>query len=279
MTKYFYANKGKNSFNKVCSFFEPLLEHNTEVNDIEECDYILYACKRVEHASNVVYTGKPYIILMESDEITPIKYNDPNIEAKIYRTSLKRNKKQSYEKVLPAHLKYSFMKGDSKSDYETNTLFTDRPSICFCGNEKAHPTRRHVIENFKTAKGVDFDCIARGQFVKHYNNKDGRSEFLNQMGRNMFSLCPRGAGNWSVRFYESLMLGRIPVVPDTDIEFPLENYIDWSKIVICENSFDKLYKKVLKWHNYGKEFIYDRQIMCNKVYEDFLSTKTFYKYL
>jgi hypothetical protein len=52
------------------------------------------------------------------------------------------------------------------------------------------------------------------------NSEDKREEFLNGMAESDFILCPRGDSNGSVRFYESLSAGRIPLIPDTRIKFP-----------------------------------------------------------
>jgi len=45
------------------------------------------------------------------------------------------------------------------------------------------------------------------------------SEYVDLMLRHSFSLCPRGAGHDSVRFYESCYYGRVPVVVGDNILF------------------------------------------------------------
>ena len=47
-----------------------------------------------------------------------------------------------------------------------------------------------------------------------------------------FVLCPKGDGNYSVRFYEALSLGRIPILIDTDMVLPLEETLDYSKFIL-----------------------------------------------
>ena len=77
------------------------------------------------------------------------------------------------------------------------------------------------------------------------NPKDGfkienqiyKTEYWDNMLSAPFTLCIRGNGNFSVRLYEALALGRIPVIIDTDCVFPLENQIDWQRH--CIFIFDK----------------------------------------
>ena len=52
-----------------------------------------------------------------------------------------------------------------------------------------------------------------------------------------FTICVRGNGNFSVRFYETLASGRIPILIDTDCVLPLENEIDWDRhCIIIKNT-------------------------------------------
>lgn len=59
-----------------------------------------------------------------------------------------------------------------------------------------------------------------------------RKEFIDSMLMSDFVLAPKGDGNYSNRFLEALSMGRIPVLIDTDVVLPLENIIDYSKIIV-----------------------------------------------
>ncbi|HYD92903.1 MAG TPA: exostosin family protein [Candidatus Paceibacterota bacterium] len=59
-----------------------------------------------------------------------------------------------------------------------------------------------------------------------------RSEFIENILESDFILCPKGDGNFSARFYETLSLGRIPVLIDTDMILPFEQYLDYSTFTI-----------------------------------------------
>ncbi|WP_197056087.1 hypothetical protein [Flavobacterium sp. AED] len=64
-------------------------------------------------------------------------------------------------------------------------------------------------------------------------------EFFENMVSNPYVFCLRGAGNFSIRLYETLAMGRIPFVIDTDVRLPLPNNITWKKhcVIASENNF------------------------------------------
>lgn len=64
-------------------------------------------------------------------------------------------------------------------------------------------------------------------------------DFFENIDNNPYIFCLRGAGNFSVRFYETLAMGRIPVVIDTDIRLPLDGIINWKNhcVIVKENDF------------------------------------------
>jgi len=78
----------------------------------------------------------------------------------------------------------------------------------------------------------------RGRDKNAGSEEDSTIEFFNNIQNNLYVFCLRGNGNFSVRFYEALIMGRIPVLIDTDVKLPLEDQVDWNKhcLVVSENS-------------------------------------------
>ena len=76
-------------------------------------------------------------------------------------------------------------------------------------------------------------------------------QFYNNIFENAYTFCLRGVGNFSVRFYETLAMGRIPIVVNTDCRFPLEDKIDWNKhcLIIDEKAPKPLAEYILEFHN------------------------------
>ncbi|WP_439488460.1 hypothetical protein [Algoriphagus sp.] len=57
-------------------------------------------------------------------------------------------------------------------------------------------------------------------------------EFFENIAKNLFTVCLRGFGNYSVRFYQTLAMGRIPILIDTDNMLPFENTIDYNYLIV-----------------------------------------------
>ena len=85
------------------------------------------------------------------------------------------------------------------------------------------------------------------------NNKDFHPttlEFYDNLKNSPYIVCVRGAGNFSIRFYEALAMGRIPVFINTDCSLPLDNTISWKKHVVWVEYKDrhKVAQKVKQFH-------------------------------
>lgn len=73
--------------------------------------------------------------------------------------------------------------------------------------------------------------------------------FSNMLGTD-YTLCVRGFGNWSYRFYETLACGRMPVFVDTDCALPLETKIDWRRycVWVDKSELPHIGEKILDFH-------------------------------
>ncbi len=76
-------------------------------------------------------------------------------------------------------------------------------------------------------------------------------EFYENIFNNAYTFCSRGVGNFSVRFYETLAVGRIPILLNTDCRLPLPNTINWEKhcVIIEESKKESLEAQILEFHN------------------------------
>ena len=69
-----------------------------------------------------------------------------------------------------------------------------------------------------------------------------RQEYLQNMVKSDFVLAPKGDANYSVRFFEALSLGRVPILIDTDTCLPFADKIDYSKcaLVVSYKDIERL---------------------------------------
>ena len=98
--------------------------------------------------------------------------------------------------------------------------------------------RKKSLMLFSKSIEINTRFIARSKSSIHKNNKDLKLEFLKNIIDTNYTLCVRGSGNFSTRFYETIALGRIPILINTDCSLPLSKAIDWTKhcVIIDEKN-------------------------------------------
>lgn len=150
--------------------------------------------------------------------------------------------------------------------------------------------RARILSNIQSSNLVETDFILQERFLAGISqdpiartdlHHPIRLQFINNLLDTDYTLCIRGAGNWSMRFYETLSVGRIPVFVDTDSILPFDFKIDWHDYVIWinEHEIPHIAEKVAHFHASisNDEFI-DRQKACRKLWEERLSRDGFFNH-
>ena len=109
--------------------------------------------------------------------------------------------------------------------------------------------------------------------------KKALKEFCANVINSDYTLCPRGAGNWSYRFYETLCLGRIPVFIDTDCLLPYESVIPWRKycVWVDGNHIEDLPGAILEhYRSHTPESFAELQQKCRNLWVEYLSVDGFF---
>jgi Exostosin family len=109
-----------------------------------------------------------------------------------------------------------------------------------------------------------------------------RKEYVGTMVESDYVLCVRGDGNWSIRLYETLCLGRIPVLIDTDIVLPYDFIIPWRDHVVWidRSEIPRIGEKVAVFHeSLGEDEFRDRQRANRQLWEQYLSPLGFFRNL
>ena len=164
----------------------------------------------------------PAVLLIVSDDDTPLEVPD-GVWA--FRTSLTRSLRTPRELVLP----YVF---------EPVGVFEPlpkgrKPRVGFCGFWTSHPARAACIRALLSCPDIDARFVLKTVFWGG-NPHDPAvvRDFVENMEACEFNLCVRGRGNFSMRFYQTLCAGRIPVVLDTDMVWPFEDEIPWDDVCV-----------------------------------------------
>lgn len=143
-------------------------------------------------------------------------YNDDNAASfnldsniQLYRTSFYKSTKPENEFAIPAFV----------ADTYDRTI-VEELSIGYCGT---HYGERHLLLKQLENSPWKTDIIRRKYHqAKELSPEQAKQEFLQNMSNNMFNFCYRGEGNFTYRFYETMMMGRIPLLVNTDCVFPFE---------------------------------------------------------
>lgn len=115
--------------------------------------------------------------------------------------------------------------------------------------------RNTLLKRIQKHKHIGTNFIFREKYRAGANTNDLREkttlEYYNNINQSQYVLCVRGAGNFSVRFYDTLAMGRIPVFVNTDCLLPLSEFIDWKKHVVWIEANEQKYigKKIVDFHN------------------------------
>ncbi|WP_044398990.1 exostosin family protein [Lacinutrix sp. Hel_I_90] len=98
----------------------------------------------------------------------------------------------------------------------------------------------HFILRNKYRAGVTSEAEKQKSMIEFYEN----------IFNNAYTFCSRGVGNFSVRFYETLAMGRIPILLNTDCRLPLHTTIDWKThcVIIEEAEVHKMPAHILAFH-------------------------------
>jgi hypothetical protein len=96
--------------------------------------------------------------------------------------------------------------------------------------------RAKLLTYFEDSNKIQANFIYRENYRGGAITEDERAattlEYYNNILTSDYVLCVRGAGNFSVRFYETLMMGKIPVFVNTDCLLPFNDEINWKNHVV-----------------------------------------------
>jgi Exostosin family len=159
----------------------------------------------------------------------------------VWRTSVRKSRLQPCERPLP----YVW---ESAAEPYAPLPRGGRPIVGFCGFANSSPEREALIRAFRHDRRFDTRFILRDSFWggAPYDPSLIR-EFEETLRGSHFQVCCRGAGNFSMRFYQTLAAGRIPVLIDSDVALPFPDDIRWAEIVINEPTAESAVETASAW--------------------------------
>lgn len=247
-----------------------------EYSSLDEADIILYHDKLdigiIESIQLALQHRKKVVAFYNDDNSKPSTLPDC---VDLYRTSLYRSTQKVNEFSLPAW----------SEDFGTPDALSIRyklakPVIGFCG-AYTHSIRQEAIFQLNNNTDIETNFIIRDNYWGgNIHGKQLREEYVENIINSDLILCCRGAGNFSYRLFETMSLGRIPIIVNTDIALPCEDVIDWRSISIWIDNVLDINKAIYDFwtRTSNADYIY-LQKKIRQTYDQFISPAGFTQYL
>ena len=264
-----YNEKGISRYYLLKEACEKYIEY---VKNVEECNFIVLPIK---------FRGILDPLFEKYDELSKKNnkrllcfFNDDSDErfsipenVILYRTSFYKSTKLINEKPLIAY----------SPDYFNNKILDNNTilSVGYCGHI-IHGRKLYLNMMYKSDIKCDF-ILRKGFWAAGMDKRIARKEYFTNMENNLFIFCYRGAGNFSYRFYEIFMMGRIPIFINTDCVLPYWDEIEKHNFGLMINEKDiisnkiNLIEKIKKYYNDNKDSLTDIQKNNRYLWEKYWS--------
>jgi len=145
--------------------------------------------------------------------------------------------------------------------------------------------RRRVLALLEACPDIECKFILRDKYRAGYRapKKDPfhptRLEYVQNMLDSDYIVCMRGGGNFSVRFYETLSLGRIPVFVDTDCMLPYDHVLDYRTMTIwiTKEKILEIGSALKAFHSSLTSDVFSHlQQQCRQLWQEMFSITGFY---
>ena len=242
------------------------------------------------------------------------EFINPFKQVTLFQYSISKSRESAWNAIMPSLVSDPY-KG-LNTDFRT-LPFTSTPKVGFCGyatNSIIETCRSFISKNriersirpylrevdfyapallrykvlsyFEKIGNLETDFIYRKQYragIKHLSraNKNAHittTEYLNNLVDNQYTVCIRGMGNFSIRFYQTLAAGRIPLFIDVDSTFPLRETIEKKDIfpILSIKEKSKWEEQILAFHHRKMEKFEELQIEIRGFWKDNYGKESFF---
>ncbi len=146
--------------------------------------------------------------------------------------------------------------------------------------------RRRILPRLQKSALVRTNFLIRSSHSAHAKTirldpLQARREYIENMLASDFVLSIRGDGNYSLRFYEALSLGRVPILLNTDVRLPLSDIVEYSSFILQIHIAD-MYRidEIVAdfWSHQTDESWFIMQVQARNAFEKYLSAPRFLAY-
>jgi len=154
-------------------------------------------------------------------------------------------------------------------DSEKDTLFS------FIGSITTHPIRKYLVENYDSCYDSKVHWAIDPTLPSSSKN-ELQQQYKELVSKSTFSLCPRGTGISSIRIFEVMSMGSIPVLIGDNYDKPLNEILDWKEfsVTIKEHNIDQI-EDIL--FNFSQKDIILMKNKVLEVYNEYFSNENLHK--
>lgn len=250
-------------------------EHWAVAATAADCDVVVYAHDYVpgaeveRTAAEARSAGKPLLFFSRDENLPPSRL----AYGTLYRSSI--FERLPHERTWPSFI--LDVRAEAGPGHPETLAKEATPRVGFCGfvgtawsrlgyrllgqRQKVDglALRARTLAALRRDPRVRCDFIARSgylgtaplaAFQKDHPLATEREVFLDNLASCPYGLALRGKGNHSVRFYEILSAGRIPLFVNTGCVLPLESEIDWQRqtVWVEESELPRIGAAVAAFH-------------------------------
>jgi hypothetical protein len=240
--------------------------------------------------------GLATLVLLNDDSSEPLEL--PEVHTVVLRWSLLASRRRPNEHALPGWSREPLV--HARAGLFTPRPWRDRPVVGFRGAVAEESPAAIVRGRFEAVRAGTWnvgwmwrrrtlDTLARAPgltlnvetfpayFAGAPADQRGRvyDEYVEHLLASDYVLCVRGAGNFSHRLYETLAVGRIPVILDTNLALPLADEVDWHTLGVWVpvRELDSIGDRIRAFHAgvRGDEAFAAAQERCLRTYREVLA--------
>lgn len=155
------------------------------------------------------------------------------------------------------------------------------------GSNMKHAHRARALASILATQPLKADvkirpagALVSGQYWLEKDDSEFRLGYFSALRDSLYSLCCRGTENYSIRFYETLCLGRIPVVVDTELRLPHDDVIDYQRhcLILPKRRAGRAGQAILEhFHSRTRDQLLRLQRQNRRLWLEWLTPAGFYR--
>lgn len=163
-------------------------------------------------------------------------------------------------------------------DWVKPEIYSKEPKsgIFFMGWEN-NQLRKHIAKAYSNKEG--FSVKLRNSYYNYDSarNKAFEQEYCDALAAAKFSICPRGIGTGTRRFWESLAAGAVPILISDGLTLP--DCWDWHDTIIRMRETTAIYTPDSILHYSRTRGVEEKSEKCKKAHEFFTNPENLSRYI